>query len=74
MKTRWIKEFDFEDTISCYGRCPDCFHNSWFYMLSKTHHRILCPSCGWRGDSHFGLLSEEEYINIKRTELIDKIL
>jgi len=70
--------------------CPDCGAYSTFILDDDLPHRsprkalredvvigswnpIRCKKCGWKG---YGdeLLDHGEYMNIKRTKLIDKII
>ena len=51
------------------GYCPEC-GNGGFSLLRET---IKCPKCQWKGEFKDLLKSKNEWINIKRTKLIDKI-
>jgi hypothetical protein len=54
-------------------RCPVC-KDFELLFIDGVHYPFPCEClCGWNG-YYENLISEEEYKNIKRTEIIDKIL
>lgn len=61
---------------SLVGYCPVCYNGNLGILAND---RIYCrikkdgsPGCGWKGKMK-DVLSYEEIINIRRTELIDEI-
>jgi len=61
--------------------CPKCCNHYLYYWgspdvfasIENSSYKLICDECGWEG-SVSELVTEEEYKNLKRTELIDKIL
>jgi len=66
-----------------YGYCPKCGCNKGNYKAERFNGLpftsgyetviYICLECGWEGKFN-ELLTEKEYINFKRTSLIDKML